>query len=472
MSTKKIELDVLVIGWGKAGKTLAAKLSATKKVGLVEQSSSMYGGTCINIACVPTKTLITSASKRGDADSAQYFEKSVEQRDALISKMRAKNYSMLDGKALLIDGRARFVSSHEVVVEPVESETKGDNSSADRGSSDGGTTGTAEGETLTITAPTIIINTGAVPRIPDIPGTYLPHVYTSTTIQHADPFPRSLTIIGGGFIGLEFATMMNDFGSEVTVLDASDTFLPRLDRDVADKVKETMESQGIRFASEVKVDAILRSTSDLITVTTDKGDFTSDAVLLATGRVPATENLGLDAAGIETDERGYIVVDDHLRTNVEGVYAVGDVNGGPQFTYISFDDHRIVLDDLVGESKRVRSDRFAVPTATFIRPALSTVGMSEEEARAAGRNITVKKANIADIAVMPRPKIVDSPEGMAKFILDADTDEILGAVLYCVDSQELINTVALAMRVHAPASMLRDGIWTHPASTEVFNGVL
>lgn len=454
MTTQTLELDVLVIGWGKAGKTLAGKLSATKKVALVEQSNTMYGGTCINIACVPTKTLITSASKRGDADPTTYFEKSVAHRDALISKMRAKNYSMLDGKAMLIDGRARFIGPHEVVVEPAAA---GEN---------------VPEESLTITAPTIIINTGATPRIPDIPGVDLPHVYTSTTIQHADPFPGELTVIGGGFIGLEFATMMNDFGSKVTVLDSSGTLLPRLDRDVADKVKETMEAQGITFVSGVKVDAISETDSGALLVSTGDGNFTSNAVLLATGRVPATENLGLDSAGIETDERGYVVVDDHLRTNVEGVYAVGDVNGGPQFTYISFDDHRIVLDDLIGNGTRVCSDRVAVPTATFIRPALSTVGMTEAEARETGRNIVVKKANIADIAVMPRPKIVGSPEGMAKFILDADTDEILGAILYCVDSQELINTVALAMRMKAPASMLRDGIWTHPASTEVFNGVL
>ncbi|MFD0704595.1 FAD-dependent oxidoreductase [Alloscardovia venturai] len=464
--TTHIALDVLVIGWGKAGKTLAAKLSATRKVGLVEQYATMYGGTCINIGCVPTKALITSASRHVDSSStdADYFEKSVAHRNALIEKMRAKNHSMLEGKVLLIDGKARFSGPHSVVIEPSNAD---DSSRSTHDSID-----ESAAESITVSAPIIIINTGAVTRIPDIPGTDLPHVYTSTSIQHAQPFPQSLTIIGGGFIGLEFATMMNDFGSHVTILDSSDVFLSRLDRDVADKLYDTMTAQGIEIISRARVEKISQADNGQLTVYTSADAFTSDAVLLATGRTAATANLNLDAAGIEVDSRGSIVVDDHLRTNVEGVYAVGDVNGGPQFTYISFDDHRIVLDDIIGNGTRVRSDRVAVPTASFVRPPLSSVGMTEDEARAAGRNIVVKKADIADIAVMPRPKIIGSPEGMAKFILDADTDEILGAVLYCVDSQELINTVALAMRLHAPASMLRDGIWTHPASTEVFNGVL
>ncbi|MDP9800369.1 pyruvate/2-oxoglutarate dehydrogenase complex dihydrolipoamide dehydrogenase (E3) component [Arcanobacterium wilhelmae] len=446
-----MEFDVLVIGWGKAGKSVAGKLvAAGKKVALVEQSATMYGGTCINVACVPTKTLITAAEARREGDDpAAYFETSVAKRDALISKLNSANHGMLEGKVALFDGRAEFVGPHEVRITPTN----------------GGT------DEVTLKAETIIINTGAVPAVPNIPGTDLEGVYDSTTIQHAQPFPARLAIVGGGTIGLEFATMFNEFGSQVTVVTPGERLFPRLDDDVAQLALETMQAQGIEFSFGHRASAIEKA-DDGLDVVFDGGRVNADAVLLAVGRTPATAGLGLEAAGIATDERGFVKVDDHLRTNVDGVYAVGDVNGGPQFTYISFDDHRILADELLGDGTRSTADRVAVPTATFINPPLATVGMSEKEAKETGRTVRVDSKKIAEIPVMPRPKIVGNPAGMAKFMIDADTDEILGAVLYSIDSQELINTVALAMRLGAPAATLRDGIWTHPASTEVFNGVI
>ncbi|MCI5826439.1 MAG: FAD-dependent oxidoreductase [Arcanobacterium sp.] len=454
-----LNLDVLIIGWGKAGKSIASKLiAAGKKVALVERSTTMYGGTCINIACVPTKKLITLAERRSEHDDpAQYFMKSVNERDAFISKLNAVNYSMLDGKALLIDGEARFTGAHEVRITPTAGKSA--------------PVGDAH-EEITLHAPTIIINTGTVPATLKVPGADLPGVYNSTTIQHANPFPQRLAIIGGGMIGLEFATMFSGFGSNVTVIDPGERLLRMFAPDIASEAHANLEAQGVKFALNSKVQEITQSAEGSLQVHTDQGTIDADAVLVAVGRAPATAGLGLDAAGIAVTERGFIQVDEHLRTNVAGVYAVGDVNGGPQFTYISFDDHRILADELLGEGKRTTTDRVAVPHTIFLNPPLASVGMSEAEARAAGRAVAVKQAKIADIAVMPRPKIVGNPAGLAKFVLDADTDEILGAVLYCVDSQELINTVALAMRLGAPAAMLRDGIWTHPASTEVFNGVL
>ena len=450
---EQMRFDVLVIGWGKAGKTLAGKLAgAGKKVALVEKSSTMYGGTCINIACVPTKTLIVSAERRGDADPAAYFADSVTHRDAFISKLRAANYGMLDGKVALIDGRAQFTGPHTVVVFAPEA---------------------AEGAEpeLSIEAETIIINTGALPAHPPIPGIDLPHVYDSTTIQHADPFPGRLTIIGGSFIGLEFATMFNEFGSEVTVIDPAERLMPRVDEDVAASVRATMEGKGVRFVLGSRVEGIADEGGELV-VSAGEERVAGDAVLVAVGRTPASADLGLDAAGIEVNERGFIVVDEHLRTNVEGVYAAGDINGGPQFTYVSFDDHRIILDDLLGDGARTRDDRVAVPWCAFLNPPLASVGMTETEAREGGREVRIAKADIAKIPVMPRPKILGNPAGMAKFVVDAASDKILGATLYCVDSQELINTVALAIRLGATAADLRDGIWTHPSSSEVFNGVL
>ncbi|MGV9184597.1 dihydrolipoyl dehydrogenase family protein [Arcanobacterium canis] len=468
-----MEFDVLVIGWGKAGKSVAGKLAgAGKKVALVEQSATMYGGTCINVACVPTKTLLTSANARRENDNpTQYFASSVDKRDALISKLNSVNHAMLEGKVTLFDGKAQFVGPHEVRITPTN--PGGHVAGASEGRSDAQENGQTEHreEEIHLRAANIIINTGTVPTIPDIPGTELDGVYDSTTIQHAQPFPDRLAIIGGGTIGLEFATMFNGFGSQVTVITPGDRLLPSLDEDVAALVYDTMREQGIEFVLSERAKAIDK-TDDGLDVVFDGGRVSADAVLHAVGRSATTDGLGLDAAGVKTDERGFMIVDDHLRTNVEGIYAAGDINGGPQFTYISFDDHRILMDELLGDGGRSRADRVAVPTATFINPPLATVGMSEKEARESGRNVRVDSKKIAEIPVMPRPKIVGNPAGMAKFMIDADTDEILGAVLYCIDSQELINTVALAMRMGAPASMLRDGIWTHPASTEVFNGVI
>lgn len=264
--------------------------------------------------------------------------------------------------------------------------------------------------------------------------------------------------------------MFNNFGSEVTVLDGAETFLARLDRDVADTVAETLRGQGITIVHGARAERIV-DRKGCVRVEWGDEKLEADAVLMAAGRTPATAALDLEAAGIETDERGYIKVDDHLRTNVEGVFAVGDVNGGPQFTYISYDDYRIVADQLMGDGERNRADRVAVPTTTFLTPPLSQVGMGEDEARAAGHDVLIAKAKVADIAVMPRPKIVGDPAGLVKFVVDAADQTILGATLYCIDSQELINMVALAIRMGATVADLRDGIWTHPSSTEAFNGV-
>lgn len=446
-----MNVDVLVIGWGKAGKTLAGRFaSAGKSVAMVERSPQMYGGTCINIACVPTKDLVTSADERRDTDDPEeYFRASVTGRDALISKLNAANYSMLAdvaGDVTILDGFARFTGPKSVSV------------------------ATADGN-VDVSADTIIVGTGATPRALDVPGGDGPRVFDSTTIQHIDPLPKRLVIVGGGYVGLEFASMFAGFGSQVTVLDSGDTFLPRLDRDVAESVLATLTDRGVVVHQSVKVTSV-DDAGGSATVRTSAGDFGADAVLASVGRVPATSELGLDAAGIATDERGFITVDDQLQTNVPGVYAVGDVNGGPQFTYISLDDNRIVWDAVAGDGKRRRSDRFAVPNTTFLTPPLSTVGMSEQEARESGRNVLVGKKDVAKIAAMPRPKIVGETHGMIKVLVDADSHEILGATVFSIDSQEVINLVALAMRLGGTVEDLRDGIWTHPSSTEALNEVL
>ena len=446
MSNTELTVDVLVIGWGNAGKTIAGRLAAEgRKVALVERSAQMYGGTCINIACVPTKDLIDSASKRDGRDPVSYFTSAVADRDALISALNHANHAMLEGKVLLLDGIASFTGPHTVKVAGGDDE-------------------------IAVHAETIIVNTGSHPAALPIPGADGPRVHNSTTIQHVDPLPSRLVIVGGGFIGLEFAQMFARFGSQVILLEAGETFAPALDSDIATRVRGMLEGEGITVVTGAQVTSF-DDAGDHVDIVTGDRTFAADAVLVAAGRRPATEDLNLAAAGVATDERGYIIVDDQLRTNVEGVYAVGDVNGGPQFTYVSLDDNRVLWDTL-HDGPRRRDDRVGVPATTFLEPPLSQVGMTMRQARESGRSVLVATKDVAAIAAMPRPKIVGQTEGVIRVFVDADDHTILGATLWCIDSQELVNLVSLAMRLGVRYETLRDGFWTHPSSTEAFNEVL
>jgi len=456
--TEVLHTEILVVGWGKAGKTLAGALGrAGRSVTLVERSADMVGGTCINIGCVPTKALVHSAQGRREEDEASaYFRAAVDRRDSLIDRLNEANRAMLepvDQVRLVVGGTAEFTGPRRVRV-----------------------TGGPEPEELEITADSVIINTGAVPRRLDVPGADGPRVHDSTTIQHVDPFPERLAIVGAGPVALEFASMFARFGSEVTLLERGERILRREDEDVAASVRQALEDEGVRVLTGAEPTAI-EDDGDSMTVRTGAGDVTADAVLVAVGRVPATAGLGLDAAGIEVGERGEVVVDDLLRARVdgswaEGVWAVGDVNGGPQQTYVSYDDYRIVLSQLDGSGGRSRADRVAVPTTVFMTPPLGRVGLSETEALEAGRRIEVYAKEVAKIAVMPRPKTLGETHGLVKVVVDADTDLVLGAALHTVDAQELVNLVALAMRTGTTRRQLLDGIWTHPSTTEALNEVL
>lgn len=351
---------------------------------------------------------------------------------------------MLDGQATLLDGKARFTGPREVTVQTADRE-------------------------VTVRGTTVVVVT--VPAWPDIPGIDLPGVYDSTTIQHADPLPKRLAVVGGGFVGMEFANMFARFGAEVTLLHAGSKLLPDAESVVAQSVTDVLTGTGINVRTDAKVEQIVSAGSGLQVRLAD-GTVDTDAVLLATGRTPATADLDLDAAGIATDGKGYITVDEHLRTSADGVHAVGDVNGGPQFTYISLDDNRIVWDQLNGDGQRSTADRVAVPHTTFITPPLAQVGMTPAQAKEAGHEVLYAATEVAKIAAMPRPKIVGDPLGVITFTVDAKTRLVVGATLFCVDSQELVNLVALAMRAGVTADELRDGIWTHPSSTEALNEVL
>lgn len=449
-----MEFDVAVIGWGKGGKTIAGALArAGKSVAMIERSTDMYGGACINVACIPTKALIHSAEIRPEKSfDPDYFDQSVERRDSLTEAMRGKNYSMLADleTVTIINGTAHFTGPHSLLVE-------------------------AGDEALEVTAETIIVDTGSIPRLPEVAGAELGgRFHTSVTLQHA-PLPEHLIIVGGGYIGIEFASMFAQYGSEVTVLDKNPRPLHREDWDVAAEVFDSLADSGVRLVSGATVLRLCQE-RDCAAVqylwNDQEQTVRGDAVLIALGRRPNTEGLDLAAAGIETTETGAIKVDERLATSVPGVYAVGDVNGGPQFTYISLDDSRIVLDQLTGSGTRTTADRVAVPSTIFTTPPFSKVGMTVEEARAAGHTVKIAVKKVSDIAAMPRPKIVGDPRGIIKIVVDEATDLILGAALVHVDSQEVINLVALAMRHGVTASELRDTIYIHPSSTEALNEVL
>ncbi|MDO5081809.1 MAG: FAD-dependent oxidoreductase [Arachnia propionica] len=445
--------DVAVIGFGKGGKTLAGTLAARgRRVAIIEQSEEMYGGTCINIGCVPTKALIWSANHPDrDQDPSDWFARAAERKTTLTAAMRAKNFEIFDSPetATVITGHARFVDPHTLLVR-------------------GG------GDEITVRAETIVINTGATAVLPPIPGLQESRkVLTSTEVLALVKRPESLVILGGGYIGVEFAAMQAAFGVKVTVLQRGSRLMEAADPDISEEIRKLLEASGVTVLTSATATRVVDEAERVRVTWTDASgdahDVEGDLVLAALGRRPLTAGLGLEEVGIALGQRGEVVVDEYCRTTVPGVFAVGDVNGGPQFTYISLDDFRVVLDQLEGEGRRSTKDRVAVPSVVFTEPPLASVGMTFTEAEATGRPLLTAVRRVADMAIVPRAKIVGQPRGVMKAVVDAGTGEILGATLLAHDSHELINTIALAMRAGVRASELRDGIWTHPSMTEAFN---
>ena len=448
--------DVIIIGFGKGGKTLAAEFAKRgQKVAIIERSDKMYGGTCINIGCIPTKTLVHQAkmaSALKDAtfeERSEFYRNAVSVKESVTSALRNKNYHNLadNPNVTVYTGIGSFVSADVVAVRTATEEIR-------------------------LTSKQIIINTGAETVIPPIEGIAgNPFVYTSTSIMELADLPRRLVIIGGGYIGLEFASMYASFGSQVTVLESYPELIAREDRDIAASVKETLEKKGIVFRMNAKVQSVNRVEDKAIVTFADSQTnevfvLEADAVLLATGRRPNTKDLNLEVAGVEVDVRGAIIVDEYLKTTNPNIRAVGDVKGGLQFTYISLDDYRIVREDLFGDKERRTGDRNPVSYSVFIDPPLSRLGLNEEEARRQNRDIIVKKLPVMAI---PRAKTLGETDGLLKAIIDKNTGKILGCVLFAPDSGEVINTVAVAMKTGQDYTFLRDFIFTHPSMSEALN---
>lgn len=450
------EYDAIIIGFGKGGKTLAAQFAKQAwNVALIERSAHMYGGTCPNIGCIPTKFLIHKAKLYSNnkfstfLEQAEEYRQAIHEKNELTKQLRQKNYERLlnTGYVTIYNGEASFTDSQTVSVK-------------------------TDKETIELQGKYIFIDTGSETSLPDITGIKESQfVYTSTSIMELAELPNHLVIIGGGYIGLEFASMYAEFGSKVTILESGGHLLPREDRDVAYSVKEVLERKGITFRMNAKVQTVY-DTSNGATVTylntQDNLPYhaEADAILVAAGRKPYTKGLNLEAAGIQTDERGVIVTNDFLQTSVDHIYALGDVKGGAQFTYISLDDSRIILDHLFGKKNRKVSDRTIVAYSVFIDPPLSHVGITEEEALKKDMNVTVAKIPASG---NQRVKTLGDADGIMKAIVDTSTKKIVGCTLFCDESNEVINLVTQAMRAGIEYTVLRDSIYTHPSVSEAMN---
>ena len=447
------QVDAAVIGFGKGGKTLAGALAAAgKTVALVEKSPKMYGGTCINVACIPTKSLVHSAALSAAqggtfSESAARYATAIDEKDRVTGLLRSKNYRKLADlpNVEVVDGAASFAdATHLTVAKP-------------------------DGTRETIEAAQAFINTGARPFVPPIPGVDGPRVHVSETLLDVRTLPERLVIIGGGYIGMEFASMYANFGSRVTVVQNEDAFLPREDAEIAAAVLDSVEGRGIqviRGAGVRRIDDEADQAVVTVEISGAEEHLPADAVLVATGRRPNVDGLNLEAAGVELTERGAVRTDEHLRTPAPNSWALGDVAGGLQFTYISLDDSRIVKADVLDDGARTTANRGTVPYSVFLDPPFSRAGMTEQEARDAGFDVKVAKLPAAAI---PKAQLLQKPTGLLKAVVDAGTGRILGAHLFCEESYEMINTIKLAMDAGLPYQVLRDAVYTHPTMSEAFN---
>lgn len=450
--------DDIIIGGGKAGKTLAPALVADgRKTALVERSLNMIGGGCINIACIPTKTMVASANVANTVrNSAVYGVKAnaptvnladvIRRKRTVVQGLREMNLHNLEtalGHELII-GTGRFVAPKTIEVT------------------------TALDTTRLLTAERLFINTGTRPLIPSVPGLMEAGFLTSESIMELEYLPEHLIVLGSGYIGLEFAQMFRRFGCRVTLIGQSEQILSQQDPDMAIAVQKLLERDGIEFLLKTKVlrvDGAGNETILQIQVADRLLSLQGSHLLVAVGRAPNTDSLNLAAAGVATDTRGFIQVNDRLETNIPGIWALGDINGGPQYTHVSLDDYRIVKANLIDGSERSTGDRL-VASCLFIDPELAHVGLTETEARQQGYAIRVTKL---DASAIPRAKTLGQTDGLLKAIVDTETGRILGCSLLCHEAGEVISTVQMVMQAQMPYTVLRDSILTHPTMTEGLN---
>lgn len=455
--------QVIVIGGGKGGKTLATELGHNGiKTALIERSEKMIGGGCINVACIPTKTFIASARMAQDARRAHDFGielsgvrvdwPSVRRRtEGVVASMRAMNHKNFTSAPKLdfILGTARFIEPHAI-------EVKGPNR-----------------VTRQLTADKIFINTGTRPAKPDLAGLadLGALALDSESIQRLDALPHHLLVLGGSYVALEFAQMFRFFGCEVTVLERGSQLLKREDADVAEALTRILRDDGIDIRLNCAAERLERHGDGVGVILKEDGRshrLTGSHLLLAVGRTPNTEQLNLAAAGVETNARGFIRVNERLETSAVGLWALGDVNGGPQFTHASLDDYRIVKANVFGGGLRTTKDRL-IPFTLFTQPELARVGLTEKEANDLGLKFSIARLPVAAI---PRAKTMSETRGFIKAVIDAKTDRLLGCTILSPEAGEMISTAQMTMIGNLPFSALGEAVLTHPTMTEGFNNVV
>ena len=451
--------DAIIIGAGQSGGPLSTALAnAGWKTAIIERVH--VGGTCINEGCTPTKTMVASArvaylARRGAEYGVHTGPISIDmtkvrqrKRDIVDSFRNGSQSRIENTKGVdLLMGEAHFTGPKAVEVV------------------------FHDGERRQLTADTIFINAGARPSKPALPGIEDVPTLDSTSIMELDSVPDHLLVIGGGYIGLEFGQMFRRFGSQVTIIQRGPMLLAREDADVAHEVANILLEDGVEVLLETKPLRVERSADGFIHLTAQTAEkervLSGSHLLLAAGRIPNTDWLNLEATGVATDKKGFIHVNERLETNVPGIYALGDIKGGPAFTHISYDDYRILRTNLIEQGNATITNRL-VPYTVFIDPQLGRVGLTENEAREQKRNIKIAKMPMNYVA---RALEVDESRGFMKAIVDADTNQILGCAILGIEGGELMAMLEIAMMGHLPYTVLREAIFAHPTLAESFNNL-
>jgi pyruvate/2-oxoglutarate dehydrogenase complex dihydrolipoamide dehydrogenase (E3) component len=451
--------DLLVIGAGQGGGPLAGS-AAENGLSSALLEHKHVGGTCVNEGCTPTKTMIASArvahlARRAEDYGVHTGDVSVDMETVrrrkrnIVESFRAGSRSSVeetDGLDL-IEGKGRFVDDHTVEVH------------------------FDDGSTQTLTADRIVINTGARPTIPPIDGLDEVDYLTSTSIMELGEVPDHLLILGGGYIGLEFGQMFRRFGAEVTIIDRGEHILGKEDADVAKELEEILREDGIRIFNETTLTAVDQLHDGTVTAhlagDDAPGHLRGSHLLVAAGRRPNTDDLNPEAAGVATDDRGFVPVNDRLETSADGIYAIGDVTGGPAFTHVSYDDYRIVRDNLFDGAAKTTDDRILSYTL-FTDPQLGRVGLTEEQAREQGLDVEVTQMPMSHVA---RALEVDETRGLMKAVVHADTKQLLGAAILGLEGGEVMSILHTAMMGEVPVTRLKEAPYAHPTLAESLNNL-
>lgn len=449
------KFDAIIIGTGQAGPSLAQRMTGEgMNVAILERK--LFGGTCVNVGCVPTKALVASARAAHMARRGGDFGVAIEgainvdmkqvkaRKDAIVKQSNdgVTNWMKTMDNLTVLEGHGRLESANTVRV---------------------------NGDLLE--APKIVLNVGGRAFIPDLPGINDIDYLINTNIMDIDFLPEHLIVIGGSYIGLEFAQMYRRFGSEVTVVEMGPRLIGREDEEVSTSVQQILEAEGITIRTNANCIGLAKRGGQVaVTASCEPGDdeIVGSHVLLAVGRKPNTDDLGLDTAGVETDERGYVTVDDQLQTNVPGIWAMGDVNGRGAFTHTSYNDYEILAANMFDNDPRKVSDRIT-NYGLFIDPPLGRVGMTEAQVRETGRKALVGKMKMARVG---RARERSETQGFMKVLIDAESERILGASILGIGGDEVIHSLLVMMYADAPYTVIQRAVHIHPTVTELIPTML